>query len=1047
MQNVRKGRYLVLLLLLTLTIFDTHFIASQPFGEGGSSDSPPSPHLSVNAEQDNVDSFDVNPKSGRWNVSKDQKTDDLVTDSQLRLTTVENATGSSSEYLMDRGLRKLDSKVEFRLSGDGGGNESEYFRDTLGDESDFEEGDLDNWASDVTGVLSVSDGILNVQITANFSGIIHVPSAEQPTVIIKRVETRVKTNDSNAEFFMWIRDSVSGDRYVFGSEAFSFDANQWFDLSIALTGFGLPTGTAPRTWNDLQLNMFNVIGAAANFSVEYFRIITDLDFASHVEGEIEDTWDWEEADVEGWAGLTNRTNDGLGNMLMGGQGATPVIADVGNTILTTQFHLVVMNITALEGVNITIIGNRGGQLILSDKTAIPADTSVVLTFDLSDDSDWTGTFDWVGFSIDDFENGETLWLDYFLLLGDWDPVDATIGLFDTDTDAPLLNVSLHFTSNNSHPTDSQVSTIEVELMDQDGEIAFNFTESVQIHGLLLRGKITYDMLESELSVKLEFDNGTRILRISLPLDFTSQSGRVPALFSLEKTPSVFLSTYTASISWQTVRLDFINAPYKEREWAQIDSPPDPNWLFQNWDAVRIEDDISDETSNWSLTVPYLDSVSGVMRVNISDFGDLDFNDDIAMWLQILGVDSDDGELHRIVKIRLEVANNPGIAAVFLEILPKGGVHQFSSDFNAGKVAVEVTPRVDFTISLTRDRSILNLKLRFTFDETVPTEFVDTSVNYTISDIVDDPSQEFVIRTGYIIEDFTGNTEAVLEFIDFGFVERDIFTDIVKAIIDPIGNFLSSIFAIAFRFLATIFQIVGDLIIFANEVAFAALQVAVVSALGLLETAIDAATTAIGTMQTILEAAIEALEPFMTIISEAVDALWTLFIATLSDIVDELIILASSFADFFFDVLELLIPFLITFLGTILGSLFGLIADLVFFVWDALSLPNALEFLDFVLVGFGQFVTGVLGVLTDSFTFLASIAAIFSVLGFILFFIIPIAQGADEGEFLSHMFENMAFDLSFGWQILGIGGKVPIVIPWLMVTVFTIFSGTPFIGFF
>lgn len=1087
MLRVRKVRYLVpifLSILLILTIFSTSSIASFTTREGRTSDSLPSqPPLSagrgssVQAEQDNVDSFDVNPKSGRWNVSLDEKTDDLVTDSQLRLTTVENATGSDSEYLMDRGLRKLDSKVEFRLSGDGGGNQTEFFRDERGDAADFEEGDKEGFVNFFTPTTSVENGLLKVEADSNFDGV------RTATIIINQqvysgIKYRIIAN-TTVDLSVEIR---SGGVSIF---FLRFDlTTSWQTIEHDWEDFTARSSDDERLIVEQIVFLVNTPTGTETFFLEFVEVPGNLDFATHVEGEIEDTWDWEvDNNTESWTDMEDvNVSDGFVRMspavnVTGDFFTSPAAMNIDSSlfeILTLRINssdaTIEFNFQADFGAGFVVIGDAPAGSLSNALT--------IFTFDLTADSDWDGsTAQQIRFRFsetDGFLDGdEFIFIDYVLLLGHWADVDSTIGLFDTDSDSPLLNVSLHFTSNNSHPTSSQVSTIEVELLDQDGEIAFNHTEVIQIHGLFLRGKITYDILTTELSVVIDHDNRTRIFRVVYPKDFTIQSARVPALFALGKPPFVFVSTYTPSISWQTVFIDFIDTPYMERDWrheavatgTDVISDTPLSFVLNGSDAVG--------TSSWLLTVPRLDGVSGLLQwdKNASASGSGRTS------LIIFGVDGNDGDLHSLVRFSSLYSVND--FTILIETFTP----------LADRVIVLETktvglsqPSLGFSFRLEEERTRAIFQVDVFWDITNASDV--SSFVLSIDDILEtdlpDLSQEFVIEIDYSFGAGAAAPAFISAvFVDFDLIARESFSGMGHLIPNPPrgsgggGNDPISIIIRGFVDLVA-FPIVALGVLL--DLSIAALGVAVVGAvgllgvaLGLIEVAVDAATTAIGVLQTaievavtalkdaleaaltalgvLLEAAIEALEPFMTLISDAVDALWTLFIDTLSDIVDELITLASSFVDFFFDVLELLIPLLITFLGTILGAVFGLIADIVFFVWDALALPNVLEILDFVLVGLGQFIGGIPSFLSDLFTFLAGISAIFSVLGFILFFIIPIAQGADEGEFISHMFSNMGIDISFGWTIMGFGGKVPIVVPWLLVTIFTLFVETPFFDFF
>jgi len=82
-------------------------------------------------ESDTIDSFDVNPKSGRWAVT-DSASSDTIQDSNLVIANYENDTTDQS-YFATRSLIKDDSKTDFRFKTEVDlTNTSEFFRDQLG---------------------------------------------------------------------------------------------------------------------------------------------------------------------------------------------------------------------------------------------------------------------------------------------------------------------------------------------------------------------------------------------------------------------------------------------------------------------------------------------------------------------------------------------------------------------------------------------------------------------------------------------------------------------------------------------------------------------------------------------------------------------------------------------------------------------------------------------------------------------------------------------------------------------------------------------------
>ena len=62
------------------------------------------------------------------------------------------------------------------------------------------------------------------------------------------------------------------------------------------------------------------------------------------------------------------------------------------------------------------------------------------------------------------DGNEIVFIDYILLLGHWDNITSTIGLYDSNA-GPLVNVSMAFTSNDNHATTSDYMRFEIDLID------------------------------------------------------------------------------------------------------------------------------------------------------------------------------------------------------------------------------------------------------------------------------------------------------------------------------------------------------------------------------------------------------------------------------------------------------------------------------------------------------------------------------------------------------------------------------------------------------
>ncbi|KKK85657.1 hypothetical protein LCGC14_2771100, partial [marine sediment metagenome] len=243
-----------------------------------SSSLPKDIRQSISSEEENIDSFDVNPKSGRWDVTETGVTDDRIIDGNLRLITTENETDSSSEYFMQRGLQKTDAKIDYRYKAlmD---NSSQYFRDVLGDSADFEEGDRESFTTNFFNPQSITieNGIISWSTNgdANRDGI----------------KAIIPTTGEEVYYTLEFRAKVDvADTLIIG-----YDGSDFFDIEPIGTEWTVFIqdysffDTTDRVGFYLDDNGVNTI------YIDYVKLIGDLDYATHVEGEIEDTWDWEDS--------------------------------------------------------------------------------------------------------------------------------------------------------------------------------------------------------------------------------------------------------------------------------------------------------------------------------------------------------------------------------------------------------------------------------------------------------------------------------------------------------------------------------------------------------------------------------------------------------------------------------------------------------------------------------------------------------------------------------------------------------------------------------
>lgn len=1073
--NVVRAKLIILAILL-INVFSLAFVPQADVSAQSFNPTPPIQEK-VMSEEENIDSFDVNPKSGRWNVSTDDTTDDLITDSQLRLITTNNETSGSSKFDMNRGMRKSDGKVEWRSMSNGGGNQTEYFRDQIGDSADFEEDDEGFVNRNAFGSITQENGILiATKSTANNQ----ILSLKEPTtdfqsgmdgLPLTTYEVKLKHDWTFNILISLFRDS--GTFVTYGSAGSVTIPNEWSTVSFSITSTqfmgerGIGYGFTVLDEDDVATFTTSVI----NIEIEYIKLIGSLDFATQVEGEIEDTWDWEEdneeyfftafgnisdfedGSTENWtdAGVDDVSIDGVTNgwlntSLNSGDTTLTIVrtslsidstvynwltfeyyvasgtitnvnifetsaflvcTDATNynqgdfalfscdldldpdwasteTIIFIQFefttsstHEIDLNfvflydqelggdregwtsdsdlflthpegylmrrliagsvdekhnspinlnidtslfttlqirIKPLSEILILIKGFDGSIFqILSDNLAPPVGSWTILEIDLTESEFWLGTFERFRFRFDEsdgtLEGDEIVLIDYVLLLGHWAEPDSVIGLSNPDTFAPVLNITSHFWANSSLG-----GRFEIELLDQSGELAYYFISEnfTNLGSEWIRGKIQYNIFESQLIVDLSWDNDSRIFRIKFPGDLTVGSGRTPSLFILDASPDIFLSTYTAATSWQQLTIDFINAPFKELEWTQWLSPGDADWTEDTWHGARITGGLTSKTSAWNLTVPELDSITATMRIEFNDTTPaLGTGSDIRLLLY--GIDADDGESHAILAIVVERTTvAPGFTSIRFVVDDSGSdlvIWELRQDVN------DKVPVVDFNIIFRDDRSKIDVFIRGFLDENSDIHN-DTVATIDLTDFVDDPSQEFQVITFFSASNQASN-EILMNFESFDFLQRDLFGS--PLIVNPtIGNLdpISNFFATIFRWLAEIFAFAIDGLGFIftvviqtlqNVFAFVieGLQNALVLVLNLILTAINLLSDVIDLILEAINKIVGFIEDIIDDIGEIFDILFSFIADLLSDLLDwvedDLI---PGFISFMFDIWDL-----------------------------------------------------------------------------------------------------------------------------------------------
>ncbi|KKN05503.1 hypothetical protein LCGC14_1086690 [marine sediment metagenome] len=858
------------------------------------------------------------------------------------------------------------------------GDSSEHFFDVLGNVSEFNDGTTEDWETDagtltnevseylkfVRGASTTMDEIYRLGLSISSGTYKWLTFEFNSSVAITRIE-------------IW--DEIAGANLVC-NDSTGWTADTWHLFSCSLSGDWIGTDTV------IVIQIYHASADATYFLNMVYLYDTEL-------GD-RDTWEpivgtnvFSFVDPSGF--LVNRINL---------TSASPRIAPTpanGHSIDSSIFDTFIIKIKADSSSSrfFMLADNLGNQII--SVTALTTSFQI-LSFDLSLDNDWSG-----------IENG--LRLHFYASSGKADPIlfsiytinyilleastgieqDFVVGFWDPieENVQALVNITHHFFN-------STTFRWEIELYDSNQEIASFFYSSNQtVADVYYRVSIDYNILESEFKTTITTDSGTRIFKVVFGDEFTTTNDN-PAIFAIEESPRLFLSTHTVFYGHQEVWIDFINAPYKEKDWQRRNSFCQSEAALANVTADtpllmktkgRVES-CSESNSAWFLIIPHLDSLSGSVRLDDSNAtftGPTTSTSVISLF--IFSVNKSTGDTNNFATrlFGFQIQKVSGQSTTGLQTFFKG------SGFSADPVVASsgsFVQKANFAVTLSQDRSKAILDIRSWGDEDDDATIKDTIISFDLED-QSEPSQEYYVRIQYTMAVLHVDGIIISEFTEFDFVSRDIFQNIIK----PVTDFFGGIF----DFIAGIFIAIGLFFGFIIKVAMDALGV-------VFEVALE-------TLGTLLEAAIQALEPFLTLIEQAVEAIGVI----IQEVVDALAALAA-------EIWAAFEPLISNFLDIILGLL-GIVFDAIIdagqtvisaiFNW-ILGFLNLTEIAD-----------------TSYQLFLLAVSLIFLVFLGIVFlgFSAPIVFARSVQDVAINYWNTWIFDITFGFSFIGIRLYIPFVV--------------------
>jgi hypothetical protein len=525
-------------------------------------------------------------------------------------------------------------------------------------------------------------------------------------------------------------------------------------------------------------------------------------------------------------------------------------------------------------------------------------------------------------------------------------------------------------------------------------------------------RFDYDLLKSEFRWRLFNDNGSKLIDI----EWQDISTETPELFSETEIKFVITGKSFTSGVYVEHLIDYVKAPFKEREWNNFDVGG-AQFITQTPVGVVCEDNI-DDASQFRLTVPYLDAFSGTMLISTTDSSAMVDNEYMLMTMTVFAVDADDGGLHEAVQInyRYEEQMAPFTGPGYSIIIKVDGVQVFNTAWAEDE---DEYNSCYFNVYSREDRSKLFVSMTYASSADVHNSFIG---DVAISDVADDPSQEFVLSMYYEV-DFDSDIEMTGALTDIQIIERDIVKDFVGwvgSVADDVGKSLNS----GFDWFLSIFRWLASAII--NVLNF--MLDVLLAGLVAIGTVIDTISTNIGTLITELQGLADdiatsiwtGIETTLDFLFDAIDGIWTALIAILDDILAQLLILAEDVAVFVFAAIE----FLVVLLLDIIEELWTIIEELGFFIWDAIGLPDVLALGNELLAYFIEVINWTLTTFQDVIVLTADLSWLILVLWW--GWAVPIQWARAEFNPLGGIanFIEVYFYDALPWSILGFHIYIP-----------------------
>lgn len=279
-------------------------------------------------------------------------------------------------------------------------------------------------------------------------------------------------------------------------------------------------------------------------------------------------------------------------------------------------------------------------------------------------------------------------------------------------------------------------------------------------------RFDYDYLHSTFRFRAYFDNNTEVfdyiwqqIGSITPIGFERPSQLGIRIIHYTRTSSKVLTSY-----W-----DYVEAPFKDREWVKTDDPTDTDWIVEAVDRAE-GDAVSSDTMKWELTIPYLDSYAGTLFIDVNDT--LEAGEFAYILAAVHGVTASTGAQVLLIYAALMVENIGGTGDKthgYLAYSPSDTVHQ---EYKVTQDHSTANPRLGFSFVTQDSRSVIEGKISFWADYQSGNEDNYQDSSYTYSAGTD--YNEFVVSLKYAVGNLDSGEYFILGADGLSIVERQVF---------------------------------------------------------------------------------------------------------------------------------------------------------------------------------------------------------------------------------------------------------------------------------